>query len=77
MSYSSHDKEKEQCLLLCIGLNINFPATIVATSFVVLHAWALHLSIIGSHEDAFAICVELEVLQTIKGMGNLHTVGHR
>ena len=39
----------------------NFPATIVATCFFVLHALALHLSIICFHEDAFA----MELLQTI------------
>ena len=45
-------------LLMCLTL-VNFPASLVATSFVVLHAWALYLSIIGCHEEAFAICMEL------------------
>ena len=47
-SYSSHDKEKEQSHLFCILLNLGvskLPSQPlhVANSFVVLHAWALHL----------------------------------
>ena len=48
------------CFVLCVW--VNFPATVVATCFFVLHAMALHLSIICCHEDAFAM--ELGVLQT-------------
>ena len=56
-SYSSHDKEKEQCPSLCIVLNfgVTSKSTVVANSFVVLHAWALYLSTVGGHDDAFAI----------------------
>ena len=40
---------------------VSSQSTIVANSFVVLHAWALHLSTVGGHEDAFAgyfpICI--------------------
>ena len=64
-SYSSHDKEKEQCLLLCIVLNLgvsklpsyrcgNFILCTPCTDFI-----------ISCHKDAFAICMELGVLQTI------------
>ena len=54
-SYSSHDKEKEQCFLVCIVLNLGVSKlaslSVVANSFVVLHAcMALHLSTV-----AFAI----------------------
>ena len=46
-SYSSHDKEKEQCLLVCIVLHLGvskLPSlSVVANSFLVLHAcMALH-----------------------------------
>ena len=64
-SNSSHDKEKEQCLLLCINVS-ELSSYHVATSYsVLLHALVLHLSIIDCHKDAIAI-MELGVLQTIK-----------
>ena len=55
--------------LLCIVLNhgvSKLSSYHCSTSFVVLHALTLHLSIIGCHEDAFAIRMELGVLQKNK-----------
>ena len=38
------------------NLGVNFPVyTVVANSFVVLHAHTLHLSIVGCHKNAFTI----------------------
>ena len=57
-SYTVHmTSKKEQCLVLCLTLVgvSKIPSYIVATSFVILHALALHLSIVGCHEDAFAV----------------------
>ena len=51
---ASHDKEKEQCLLLCVVLNLG---TSTLSSYhcsnFIFCALALYLSIIGCHEDAF------------------------
>ena len=41
-SSSSHDKIKEQCLLLCIVLNVGLSKLPSPNSFVVLHACALY-----------------------------------
>ena len=49
--------------LLNLGVS-KLPATIVATSFLYSMHWLCFVHI-GCHEDAFAICMELGVLQTI------------
>ena len=64
-SYSSHDKEKEQCLLLCIVLNLGVSKlpSYHCSNFILCTPCIGF--IIGCHKDAFAICMERGVLQTI------------
>ena len=57
-SYSSHDKEKEQSLLLCIVLNLGVSklSSYRCSKFICCtQCMALYLSTVGGHEDTFAI----------------------
>ena len=41
------------CTVLNLGVSKLPSLPLLANSFVVLHAWPLHLSIVGCHEYAF------------------------
>ena len=49
-SYRSHEKEKEQCILFCIVLNFS-----VSKLPNLPYYFGMHLPIVGSHKNAFAI----------------------
>ena len=65
-SYNSHDKEKEQCHLFFIVLNLGLLSKLSnyhCSNFICCtYALALHLSIVGRDEDAFAICINKQLL---------------
>ena len=56
MSLTVHMTRKmNNALHFVLCLTLTSKSTVVANSFVVLYAWALYLSTVGGHDDAFAI----------------------